>query len=69
MKSRSPVIMSIILTILTTVISQFDNYVGLGNLLHESGVRFDLWLRDISVQVIPGTLVYLFQMSMTGVGC
>jgi len=52
-----------------TVVSTSKTLLNSYNDLTFGGVSFKLSLRDITVAVIPGTLVYLFQMSMMGFGC
>jgi membrane protease YdiL (CAAX protease family) len=58
MKSSSPIIISIVLTILITIISQFDNYIGLSNSLYDDGASFEVaLLSSFLTRFILGVLI------------
>ena len=52
-----------------TVVSTKETLLNSYNNLSFGGVNFQLLLRDITISLIPGTLVYTYQMSLTGFGC
>jgi len=52
-----------------TVVSTRDSLLNSYTALTFGGVNFMLTIRDITISLIPGTLVYTYQMSMVGFGC
>jgi len=58
-------IASVSFTVVTTSETLLNDYTNLSF----GGVDFRLYLRDLTVSLIPGTLVYTFQMAMVGFGC
>jgi hypothetical protein len=52
-------------TIVSTKETLLNNYTN----LTFGGVNFQLYMRDVTVSLIPGTLVFTYQVSMTGFGC
>ncbi|MCK5016497.1 MAG: hypothetical protein KAS32_05425 [Candidatus Peribacteraceae bacterium] len=58
-------IASVSFTVVSTSESLLNNYTNISF----GGVNFQLTLRDITISLIPGTLVYTFQVSLIGFGC
>jgi hypothetical protein len=58
-------IASVSLTIVSTRETLLNDYSS----ITLDGVDFQLTLRDLTVSLIPGTLVYMYQMNLTGFGC
>lgn len=52
-----------------TVVSTSQTLLNDYNNLTFGEVSFQLTLRDITISLIPGTLVYTYQMSFVGFGC
>ena len=52
-----------------TAVSTRDSLLNSYTNMTFGGVNFQLTVRDVSVSLIPGTLVYTFQMSFVGFGC
>ena len=53
------------LSVITTKKTLSNDYTNLSF----DGVTYDLTTRDVVISLIPGTLVYTFQMTMVGFGC
>lgn len=56
-------------TVSFSVVSTRDTLMNDYTNMTFGGVNFKLYVRDVSVSLIPGTLVYTYQFSMTGTGC
>lgn len=52
-----------------TILSTRDTLLNSYTNMTFGGVNFQLSIRDLTVSLIPGTLVYTFQMTMVGFGC
>jgi len=58
-----------IATVAFSVVSTRGTLLNEYNNLTFGGVNFQLTLRDLTIALIPGTLVFIFQMTMVGFGC
>lgn len=58
-----------IATVSLSVVSTYDTLYGNYTNLNFGGVNFSLVVRDIQISQIPGTLVNVYNLSMTGFGC
>lgn len=52
-----------------SVIATKDELLNSYNNMTFAGVHFSLYLQNLSISIIPGTLVYVYQLSYVGVGC
>jgi len=58
-----------IATISLSIVSTYDHIYGNYNYLTFGGVNYSLIIKEVQVSKIPGTLVNIFSLSMTGFGC
>jgi len=53
----------------TVVSTSFDGLLNDYSVIEFGKVTFSLVVKDVNVSVIPGTLVYQYQLNMIGFGC